>query len=129
MGMRSVTTKNKEGRVFPFGSLPELEDLLVMQQDRHIAFAKASGRIVACVFHKNGRALCDFHTAWRTACRKAGVPSRLFHDLRRTAVRNLERAGVPRSWSMKLTGHKTETIFRRCAIVSERDLPEGVAGL
>ena len=44
-------------------------------------------------------------------------------------MRNLERAGVPRSVAMKLTGHKTESIYRRYAIVSEGDLAEGVAKL
>ena len=62
-------------------------------------------------------------------CRKAGVPGRLFHDLRRTAVRNLERAGVPRSWGMRLTGHRTEAVFRRYAIVAEQDLRDGVERL
>lgn len=51
------------------------------------------------------------------------------HDLRRRAVRNLERAGVPRSVAMKLTGHKTESIYRRYAIIAETDLREGVAKL
>ncbi len=64
-----------------------------------------------------------------TACRKAGIPERLPHDFRRTAVRNLERAGVPRSTAMKMVGHKTESIYRRYAIVDEAMLKEGAAKL
>ena len=62
--------------------------------------------------------------AWRTACNNAGRPGLLLHDLRRSAVRNLERASISRSVAMKLTGHKTEAVYRRYAIVVESDLRE-----
>ncbi len=83
--------------------------------------------MVRWVFHRNGHQVGDYSDSWGTACKKAGVPGRLVHDLRRTAVRRLERAGVPRSVAMKLTGHKTENVYRRYAIVSESDLALGVA--
>jgi integrase len=122
------TTKNDEGRMFPFGEFPELHELLVRQRAATEALQRASGRIVPHVFHRRGGPIRGFRRAWVAACRRAGVV-RLFHDLRRTAVRNLERHGVPRSWAMRLTGHKTEAVYRRYAIVSERDLREAVQRL
>jgi integrase len=62
--------------------------------------------------------------AWAKACRAAGVPGRLVHDFRRTAVRNLERAGVPRSAAMAMTGHKTEAVYRCDGIVDSGMLQE-----
>lgn len=70
-----------------------------------------------------------WYRRWKKACRLAGVPERIPHDFRRTAVRNLERAGVPRSVARKLTGHKTEAVYRRYAIVCEADLTEGLEKL
>jgi len=58
-----------------------------------------------------------------------GLEGRIPHDFRRTAARNLVRAGVPEAWAMQLTGHKTREIFRRYAIVSETDLREAVTKL
>ncbi len=53
------------------------------------------------------------------------------YDFRRTAVLNIERAGVLRLAAMKLTGHKTESVYRRYAyaIVSESDFAEGVRSI
>jgi integrase len=81
------------------------------------------------VFHRNGRQIKSFRKAWANACEAAGVPGRIPHDLRRTAVRNLERAGVSRNVAMQLTGHKTESVYRRYAIVSESDLGAGLEKL
>ena len=71
------------------------------------------------MFHRDGEPIKDLRGAWRTACKNAGLPGRLLHEFRRTAVRNLERAGVSRSVAMKMTGHKTVAVYRRYAIVSE----------
>jgi integrase len=120
------TTKNDEGRIFPFRASPELSGLLTSQRQLTSIVERETGRIVPWVFHRRGRPIRSFHDTWRQACREAGCPGRFIHDLRRTAVREMERAGVPRSVAMKLSGHKTESIYRRYAIVSEADLAEGV---
>jgi integrase len=123
------TTKNEDGRVFPYSRLPALVALIDEQHERTRALERAEGRVIPWVFHRAGRPIRGFRRAWLAATRAAGIDGRLFHDLRRTAVRNLERAGVPRSVAMKLTGHKTESVYRRYAIAAERDLAEGVAKL
>jgi integrase len=72
----------------------------------------------------NGDPVLEPKKEWARAAKEAGMPGLLFHDLRRSAVRNMERAGVPRSVAMKISGHKTESIYKRYDIVSERDLDE-----
>ncbi len=79
--------------------------------------------------HEYGVPIVSFRRAWLTACKSAGVPERIPHDFRRTAVRNLERAGVPRSSAMAMVGHKTESVYRRYAIADEQTLREGAAKL
>jgi integrase len=113
----------------------ELKALLAAQLERVEALQKRLGRIVPSLFPylsgatRQGQPRRGFRKAWRTACQDAGVPGRIVHDFGRTAVRNLERAGVPRSVAMKITGHKTESVYRRYAIVSDADLREATARL
>jgi integrase len=117
------TTKNQAGPVFPFTNT--LRTVLAVQWAEHETLA-AQGTICPYVFHRRGRRIKDFRGAWTKACLTAGLPGRIPHDFRRSAVRNMERAGLSRSVAMQLTGHKTEAVYHRYAITSEADLREGV---
>jgi len=85
------------------------------------------------VFHREGKQIKDFRGAWATACKTSGlVPGRagvVPHDLRRYAARNLSRAGVPEQIAMRITGHKTASMYRRYRIVDESDLREATESL
>jgi integrase len=140
------TTKNGDGRVFPFTA--ELRRLLEAQ-DAERKKLKEAGTIVPWVFFhmapygpiglkkerlKNPRPtrpqpIVAFTKAWKTATKAAGCPGRIPHDLRRTAVRALVRAGIPERVCMMLTGHKTRSVFERYNIVSEGDLRDAARRL
>ncbi len=121
------TTKNQEGRTVVLTE--DLKTLLRRLWTETRALAERKGTPIPRVFHRNGKPVKDFRKAWETACESVGLAGRVFHDLRRTAVRGMERKGIPRSVAMKLTGHKTEAIYRRYAIVSESDLREAAVKL
>lgn len=111
------TTKNKEGRVI---HLPQvLLDILEAQWQEHLS------QYSDCpwVFHRDGQQIKYFRRPWVKACTEAKV-ERIPHDFRRTAVRNLVRAGVPERVAMMITGHKTRSVFDRYNIVSASDLQE-----
>lgn len=152
--MEPHETKNGEGRQFPL--VPELRAVLEAQRARVQDIQKKTTRVVPWVFARgDGAPVGNFRKAWRTACIKAGffrieraqekrsgfrwdatlgawtrkVPTRIFHDFRRTAVRNLIRAGIPETTAMAMTGHKTRSVFKRYAIVDEAMLREAGAKL
>jgi integrase len=118
------STKNGDGRMYPFTAA--LEALLKAQLAEHERLKKQD-RLVPHVFHRDSKKIRDFRKAWETACAAAGCAGRIPHDLRRTAVRNLERSGVARSAAMQMVGHRTEAVYRLYAISDKVLLEEAAA--
>jgi integrase len=128
------TTKNEDGRLVYL--TPEIKTLLTAQVARVRALEGQLSRIIPWLFphletpggHINRRLVgsirADFRKAWVTACKRAGIPGALRHDCRRTAVRNMVNGGVPERVAMKVTGHRTRSVFDRYQIVSPADLKE-----
>lgn len=121
------STKNGDGRVFPMTR--DLRALLEQQRKATTDIERSMAGFCPWVFHRRGRAIRSLRGAFRAACEAAGCPGRLVHDLRRTAVRNFVRAGVPERVAMQLTGHKTRSVFERYNIVSETDLVDAASRL
>lgn len=75
------------------------------------------------------RPVKDFRGVWAKATKAASVPGLLFHDLRRTAARNLRRAGIAEGVIMKIGGWRTRSVFERYAIVSQSDIADALRKL
>jgi integrase len=148
--LRAENAKNGEGRTVTLEG--ELGDLIERRKADRQVKTESGVMLAAWVFHHDGEPVGDFRKAWATACVAAGLGSftcpicqqpvaghrcqqcnteakysgRIFHDFRRTAVRNMVRAGVPERVAMTISGHKTRSIFDRYNIVNEADLREAM---
>jgi integrase len=111
--LRPELSKNRKGRTLPI--TPAAGEILSRRWHARFVMTPDGPRVCALVFHRDGQPVRDFEAAWRKAAKAIGWPELLFHDLRRSAVRNFEQAGVPRSVAMELTGHLTESVYRRYA--------------
>jgi integrase len=134
-GAREVwlwTTKNGRRRTLPLDG--ELWSLMERRwAAREFQAPDGTTSLSPFVFHRDGQPVVDFRKAWAAACIAAGffrvervdaetvekVPTKLFHDLRRSAIRNMVRAGVPQSVAMEISGHRTAAVFMRYAITAE----------
>lgn len=111
--LRREHSKNGEPRVLPL--VGELAALIERRWSaREHETPGGTTALAPFVFHRDGQPVGDFRKAWATACDAAAVVGTLFHDLRRSAVRNMDRAGVSQSVAMALSGHKT-AICARCS--------------
>jgi integrase len=118
--LRLETSKNGEGREVQM--TPKIRAMLAAcardKRPDDFLFTRESGKPVR-----------NFRKAWSKVCTEAEVPGLLVHDLRRTAVRNLVRAGVPEKVAMTITGHKTRSVFERYNIVSQTDIATALTKL
>jgi integrase len=117
------TTKNGKGRTLPiYGDMKEW--LQAQQADRD-----AKHPTCPYVFFHGGHRITQLRKAWASACERAGLKGLLFHDLRRSAVRNMRMAGVAENVAMQITGHKTRSIFDRYSIVGGQEIQDAAAKL
>jgi integrase len=95
---------------------------------RRIIERRIQARRLDCpfIFHRKGARMGEFRKTWKTACKEAGLTGKLVYDFRRTAVRNMTKAGVPRNIAMKISGHRTEAVFERYNIGTDEDIREAI---
>ena len=122
------STKSGKGRTLPYGLLPDLVDVVDTAWKEHERLLQAE-TICPFVFHRHGKVIRDFRTVWKHACETAQSPDKILHDFRRTAIRNLVRAGVAEKIAMSISGHGTRSVFERYNIVDDRDVESALGTL
>jgi integrase len=150
--LRAENSKTRKPETMPLEG--ELRGIIERRRSAAILKDENGGsRFAEYVFHRKGQPVGDFRKAWANAsvaaglgkmvcpkcqsestsanCEDCKVPThysgKIFHDFRRTASRNMLAAGVPQAVAMKITGHRTDSMFRRYAIVNEDQKREALA--
>jgi len=118
--LRGEHSKNGEARIIPI--IAEIGSILERRQAARRTEENGTVRMAQFIFHRNGAPVARFNKSWATACKLAGCPGRLFHDLRRSAVRSMVQAGVNPQVAKKISGHKTDSMFQRYSILTTADL-------
>jgi integrase len=119
MRLAAASAKTGRSRMVPLEGLPELMEVV----KRRLADRRPGCPLV---FHRVGKPVGDFYTTWMRAVDRAKVRAFTFHDLRRSAVRNFVRSGVPERICMEISGHASRSIFDRYNVVSEKDLVDAM---
>ncbi len=113
------TTKNNQGRFVPLVK----EVIEALWQWKRAMLQRYPTCVWVC-YHRGERLRQIPRKRWRKSCERVGLKGKLFHDLRRTAVRNMLRAGIPERVAMEISGHRTRSVFDRYNVVSGSDLLE-----
>jgi integrase len=110
-------TKNDQGRVVVMTAQAWqlLQQCIAGKHGNELVFTRADGSAVR-----------NFRRIWTKVCGAAGVPDLLFHDLRRSGIRNMRRHGIPEKVAMTISGHRTRSVFERYNIIDQADLKEAV---
>jgi integrase len=111
--LRPEHSKNRHGRVLPL--VGELAAII----ERRLKLRRLD---CPYIFHSAGKRIGDFRKLWTKACTAIGFTGRIVHDLRRSGVRHLIRAGVPPHTVMAFSGHRTASMLKRYDIISIDDL-------
>ncbi len=125
--IRLFDSKNSDGRVLPLDDetwTTLIEPLWAARQ-----YQTPSGPSLSeYVFHRNGKPVSDstFTKQWQRARKAAGLPGVVLHDMRRTACRNMVRAGIAQTTVMAILGHRSDSMFRRYSITTSEDKREAL---
>ncbi len=116
------TTKSGRGRLIPVPA----EVCAVLRQWRDQTSRRYPASPWVC--HYRGERLARVQKKlWDKICQRVGLTDKLFHDLRRTAIRNMVRRGISERIAMEISGHRTRSVFDRYDIVSEADIHDARA--